>query len=171
MFKRTKPPKHIIFIGEKSETIDYVVDVIKESVKDPKDKTPKYTFNTFEPDFEEDIREEVLKRTDGAIFLINATNTKELSNIKEYIWERFVWNLNTANIPVNIVAYNAEKDIALTAAEIIEAFSLIRLTDRLWNVMEIRENKTDDIFACFQWLDDYIEVIGIKPKALRKKAT
>jgi hypothetical protein len=35
--------------------------------------------------------------------------------------------------------------------------------------MEIHENKKDNIISCFKWLDDYIEVLGIKPKQLRKK--
>ncbi len=169
MFKRTKPPKHILFIGEKSETRDYIVDVIKESVKDPKEKIPTHTFSLEEPDYESGLREALLKKTDGTVFLINSTKTKELSRIKEYLWEYFVWNEATKNIPVLIASYNADKAIALTSSEIIEAYSLIRLTDRLWNVMEIHENKTEDILSCFNWLDDYIEVLGIKPKMLKKK--
>ncbi|MHA1556468.1 MAG: ADP-ribosylation factor-like protein [Candidatus Heimdallarchaeota archaeon] len=169
MFKRTKPPKHILFIGEKSEARDYIIEVIKESVMDPKEKIPTHTFSSEEPEYESGIREALLKKTDGTVFLINSTKTKELSRIKEYLWEYFVWNEATKNIPVLIASYNAEKAIALTSSEIIEAYSLIRLTDRLWNVMEIHENKPEDILSCFSWLDDYIEVLGIKPKVLKKK--
>jgi hypothetical protein len=169
MFKRQKPPKHILFIGEKTETRDYIIDVIKESVRDPKDKTPKFTFTTKEPEFEQDLRSNLLERTDGAIFIVNSAKTSDLSRIKEYLWEMFVWNEDSLNIPALVASFNAEKPIALTSSEIIEAFSLIRLTDRLWNVMEIHENKKDDILSCFKWLDDYIEVLGIKPKQLRKK--
>ena len=170
MFKKQKPPKHILFIGEESETRDYIIEVIKESTKDPKDKTPKFTFSTETPNFEKTVRSNILKKTDGCIFLVNSAKTTELSNIKEYLWEMFVWNPEAENIPVLIGSYNAEKAISLTASEIIEAFSLIRLTDRLWNVMEIKENKKEDILACFTWLDDYIEVLGIKPKIQKKKA-
>jgi hypothetical protein len=169
MFKRQKPPKHILFLGEKSEIRDYIIDVIRESVREPKDKVPKYTFSTKEPIFDQKLQAGLLEKTDGSIFIVNSAKNAELSTIKEYIWEMFVWDENTINIPVLVASYNAEKDIALTSSEIIEAFSLIRLTDRLWNVMEIHENKKEDILACFQWLDDYIEVLGIKPKQLRKK--
>ena len=169
MFKRQKPPKHILFIGAKSETRDYIIDVIKDSVKDEKEKVPKYTFTTREPDFEQSLRSNLLEKTDGTIFLVDASKTSDLSTIKEYLWEMFVWNEQSINIPALIVSFNAEKAIALTSSEIIEAFSLIRLTDRLWNVIGIHENKKDDILSCFQWLDDYIEVLGIKPKQLRKK--
>ena len=171
MFKKQKPPKHILFIGEKSETRDYIIDVIKESTFDPKEKSPLYTFSTEEPDFNQELRSAQLKKTDGTIFLVNSSKMDELSKIKEYIWEMFVWNSESANIPALIASYNAEKAIALTSSEIIEAFSLIRLTDRLWNVMEIHENKKEDILACFNWLDEYIEVLGIKPKVLKKKTS
>lgn len=171
MFKRQKPPKHILFVGEESEIRDYIIEVIKESTLDPKDKVPRYTFTTEAPDFDNDIRTNILKKTDGCVFLINSAKTSELSKLKEYLWEMFVWNPETANIPVVIGSYNAEKAIALTSSEIIEAFSLIRLTDRLWNVMEIKENKQEDILACFNWLDEYIEVLGIKPKVLKKKSS
>ncbi|NHJ05005.1 MAG: hypothetical protein EAX90_09285 [Candidatus Heimdallarchaeota archaeon] len=170
MFKRTKPPKHILFIGEKSEIRDYIINVIKQSVDDPKEKVPSFTFTTEEPNFDEEIREALLKKTDGTIFLVNAAKNEELSKMKEYLWEYYVWNEKSINIPVLVASYNAEKDIALTSSEIIEAYSLIRLTDRLWNVMEIHENKSEDITACFQWLDNYIEILGIKPKVLKKKS-
>ncbi|MHA1125821.1 MAG: ADP-ribosylation factor-like protein [Candidatus Heimdallarchaeota archaeon] len=171
MFKRSKPPKHILFYGEKNEVRDYIIDVIKESVRDPKEKTPAFTFSVEELDFDQEIREALLKRTDGVIFIANATKSEELSRIKEYLWEYFVWNETAINIPVVVAVHNAEKALALTTSEIIEAFSLIRLTDRLWNVMEIKDNKKDDILACFQWLDEYIEVLGIKPKIIKKKKT
>jgi len=171
MFKRPNPPKHILFFGEKNEIRDYIVDVIKESVRDPKEKTPTFTFSVEEPDFDQEIREALLKKTDGVIFIANAVKTEELSRIKEYLWEYFVWNETSVKIPVVIASYNAEKALALTTSEIIEAFSLIRLTDRLWNVMEIKENKKEDILAIFKWLDEYIEVLGIKPKVLKKKTT
>ncbi|NHJ31429.1 MAG: hypothetical protein FK732_01070 [Asgard group archaeon] len=171
MFKKQKPPKHILFIGEKNDTRDYIIDVIRQSVDDPKEKTPKYTFSTEDPDFDRKIRGATLKRTDGTVFIVNSSKMTELSKIKEYLWEMFVWNEVSTNIPVVIASHNAEKAIALTASEIIEAFSLIRLTDRLWNVLEIRENKKDDIIAAFRWLDDYLEVLGIKPKVLKKKST
>ncbi|MFW9922526.1 MAG: ADP-ribosylation factor-like protein [Candidatus Thorarchaeota archaeon] len=171
MFKKTKTPKHLLFIGEKSETRDYIIEVIKNSVENQKDKTPTHTFSTLEINFNEEIRSELLKRTDGAIFLIDAANMEDHSKLKEYLWEYFVWNIEAVNIPVLIMAFNAERALALTSAEIIEAYSLIRLTDRLWNVKEIYENKSEDILACFSWLDDYIEVLGIKPKAIRKKTT
>jgi hypothetical protein len=171
MFKRQKPPKHILFIGEKTETRDYIIDVIKESVREPKEKQPRFTFSTKEPLFDQEIQASILERTDGAIFIVDSSKTTDLSTIKEYLWEMFVWNENTVKIPALIASYNAEKAIALTISEIIEAFSLIRLTDRLWNVMEIRENKSENILSCFKWLDDYIEVLGIKPKQIRKKAS
>ena len=171
MFKKQKPPKHILFIGEKNDTRNYIIDVIKESVEDPKDKVPKYTFSIEEPDFDSEIREATFKKTDGTVFIVNSSKMTELSKIKEYLWEMFVWNEMAINIPVVVASHNAEKAIALTSSEIIEAFSLIRLTDRLWNVLEIRENKKDDILACFRWLDDYVEVLGIKPKVLKKKST
>ena len=69
MFKRSKPPKHILFIGDKNETRDYVIDVIKESVKDPKEKTPAFTFSADEMDFDQEIRDALLKKTDGVIVL------------------------------------------------------------------------------------------------------
>lgn len=169
MFKRTKPPKHILFIGEKTEVRDYIIDVIKDFVKDPKNKTPTHTFSSLELEFDTEIRQELLARTDGAIFVIDAAKMDQHSKMKEYLWEYFVWNENTSNIPALILSYNAEKALALTASEIIEAYSLIRLTDRLWNVMEVKENKKEDITNNFQWLDDYIEVLGIKPKTIRKK--
>ena len=171
MFKKQKPPKHILFIGEKNETRDYIIEVIKQSVEDPKEKTPKYTFSTEDMDFDREIREATLKKTDGAVFIVNSSKMTELSKVKEYLWEMFVWNEVSTNIPVAIASHNAEKAISLTASEIIEAFSLIRLTDRLWNVLEIQENKKEDILACFNWLDEYIEVLGIKPKILKKKST
>ncbi|MBD3189372.1 MAG: hypothetical protein GF308_01950 [Candidatus Heimdallarchaeota archaeon] len=169
MFRRSKPPKHILFVGKESETRDYIIDIIKQEVLDPDDKIPEYTFSTQEPDFSQEIRTALLKKTDGAIFLVNATKMDELSTIKEYLWEFFVWNPNSQNIPILLASYNAERAIALTRSEIIEAFSLIRLTDRLWNIMEIRENSKEDIQACFDWLDNYIEVLGVKPKKLTKK--
>ncbi|MGC9779326.1 MAG: hypothetical protein HZR80_08815 [Candidatus Heimdallarchaeota archaeon] len=171
MFKKQKPPKHILFIGEKTETRDYIIDVIKENALDPKEKTPLYTFSTEEPVFDQELRDALLRKTDGTIFLVNSSKMDELSKIKEYLWEMFVWNNGSVNIPALIASYNAEKAIALTSSEIIEAFSLIRLTDRLWNVMEIHENKKEDILACFNWLDEYIEVLGIKPKVLKKKSS
>ncbi|NHJ48856.1 MAG: hypothetical protein FK733_13815 [Asgard group archaeon] len=171
MFKRQKPPKHILFIGEKTESRDYIIDVIKESVKEPKDKVPKYTFSTKEPIFDQELQVTILERTDGAIFLVDSAKTADLSKMKEYLWEMFVWDENTAKIPALIVSYNADKAIALTTSEIIEAFSLIRLTDRLWNVLEVHENKSENILSCFKWLDDYIEVLGIKQKQIRKKSS
>ena len=116
MFKRTKPPKHILFIGEKTETRDYIKDIIKESVLDPKEKTPSFTFSVEEPNFDDELHESLLKKTDGTIFLINFAKMDEISKMKEYLWENFVWNELTANIPILIAGYNAEKAIALTAS-------------------------------------------------------
>ena len=171
MFKRTKPPKHILFIGKKSETRDYIIEIIKKSIIDPKskEKTPTHTFSILETNFDEELRSDLLKKTDGAMFLVNASDVEEHSRLKEYLWEYFVWNIESANIPIVVASYNAEKALALTTSEIIEAYSLIRLTDRLWNVMEINENKTENIIACFTWLNDYIEILGVKPKIIKKK--
>jgi len=171
MFKRQKPPKHILIISEKNDTRDYIISIIKDEVKEPKEKIPQYTFSIEEPDFDRTIPSSVFKKTDGTLFLVNAAKMEELSKAKEYLWEMFVWNEETANIPILLASYNAEKAIALTKSEIIEAFSLIRLTDRLWNVMEICENKKEDILACLEWLDLYIETLGIKPKVLKKKSS
>ncbi|MEA2071687.1 MAG: ADP-ribosylation factor-like protein [Asgard group archaeon] len=169
MFRKPQPPKYILFIGENNPTIDYIAKVVQKSVEEPDEKVPTYTFTVEEPDFYHDLHPGLLKKTDGAIFLINSTKMDNLSIMKEYLWEHFVWNENARDIPVLIASYHAEKAIALTTSEIIEAFSLIRLTDRLWNVMEIRENKEEDILACFKWLDSYIDVLGVKEKITREK--
>jgi hypothetical protein len=169
MFKRQKTPKHILFLGEKSDTRDYIIEFIKQSKIDPEEKIPEYTFSTRDLDFSEELDEGLLKKTDGLIFIVNAAKAKELSLAKEYFWEYFVWNEESEKIPVVISCYQAEKALALTKSEIIEAFSLIRLTDRFWDVLEIHENKDEHILACLQWLDEYIEILGIKPKVLRTK--
>ena len=72
MFKKQKPPKHILFIGEKNDTRDYIIDIIKQSVEDPKEKTPKYTFNTEDLNLDREIREATLKKTDGTVSGITA---------------------------------------------------------------------------------------------------
>jgi hypothetical protein len=168
MFRRQKPPKHILFIGEKNDTRDYIIELIKQETIDPKAKSPEYTFTTEEINFDREMRKPLLNRTDGAIFFVDTAKTKQLSEIKEFLWEYFVWNQASTNIPVLIASYNAERALALTPSEIIEAFSLIRLTDRLWNVKEIKENKPEDILACFAWLNDYIDILGVKPKEEKK---
>ena len=65
MFKRQKPPKHILFIGEDNEIRNYIIDVIKESVVEPTTKSSKG------------------KEKDKAIFEVTPTKTIQESQFHE----------------------------------------------------------------------------------------
>ena len=97
---------------------------------------------------------------EGIVYLIDATREELIKHERIFFWEKVAWDQNTHNLPIAFCVYNSNLQGALTKGEIIENLSLIRLTDRLWNVFETPE--TDDLLNALEWLRKVIHMGYIK---------
>ncbi len=72
-------------------------------------------------------------------------NDDEISEIRRDFWENFVWRTEDRPIPVAIIIPNTSKYGSLTTAEVTEALSLIRMTDRVYRIFEYNDNVANDV--------------------------
>jgi hypothetical protein len=97
---------------------------------------------------------------EGLIYLIDATKEEMIKHERNYFWEKVIWNSETKNLPIAICAYNSNLQGALSRGELIENLSLIRLTDRLWNLFEAPE--IPNLLEALKWLKRVIHIGHVK---------
>jgi hypothetical protein len=98
---------------------------------------------------------------EGIVYLIDATRDEMIKYERNYLWEKIIWDSETQNLPIAICAYNSDLQGALTRGELIESLSLIRLTDRLWNLFETPD--TPLLIDALNWMKKVIHIGYIKP--------
>ena len=104
---------------------------------------------------------------EGLLYLIDATKEEMIKHERNYFWEKIVWAEETKNLPIAICAYNSELQGALSRGELIENLSLIRLTDRLWNLFEISDENTMN--EVLKWMKQLIHMGYVKSWADKEK--
>ena len=97
---------------------------------------------------------------EGLLYLIDSTKEEMIKHERNYFWEKIVWAEETKNLPIAVCAYNSELQGALSRGELIENLSLIRLTDRLWNLFEI--SNEESMLAVLKWLKQIIHMGYVK---------
>ena len=104
---------------------------------------------------------------EGLLYLIDATKEEMIKHERNYFWEKVVWAEETKNLPIAVCAYNSELQGALSRGELIENLSLIRLTDRLWNLFEI--SNEESMLAVLKWLKQIIHMGYVKTWSEKEK--
>jgi hypothetical protein len=97
---------------------------------------------------------------EGLLYLIDATKEEMIKHERNYFWEKIVWAEETKNLPIAVCAYNSELQGALSRGELIENMSLIRLTDRIWNLFEI--SNEESMLEVLKWLQQIIHMGYVK---------
>lgn len=153
------PEVTILFLGDnnpstrnrtlliKSETSlrEFIID--SSLVELPYALNFKFKYNQFVP-FE------------GLLYFIDSTKEEMIKHERNFLWEKIVWNAETQNLPMAICAYNSNLQGALSRGELIENLSLIRLTDRLWNLFETPD--IPSILEAMKWLKKVIHIGYVK---------
>ncbi|MHA1400647.1 MAG: ADP-ribosylation factor-like protein [Candidatus Heimdallarchaeaceae archaeon] len=118
---------------------DYIID---DSLYElPVDERFKFKPNLFEP-FE------------GILYLIDATQEDMIKHERVFFWEKLMWNEELKEKPVAICAFNSNLQGSLTRGELIESLSLIRVTDRNWQLFEVPN--AEDLLEALNWLKSII---------------
>jgi len=104
---------------------------------------------------------------EGLLYLIDATKEEMIKYERNYFWEKIIWDEALQELPVAVCAYNSDLQGALTRGELIENMSLIRLTDRLWNLFETPD--IDSLIEALKWLKKVIHMGYIKPWAKKEE--
>lgn len=97
----------------------------------------------------------------GAVVNIHVSDD-EIINFRRDFWENFIWKTEKLPIPLAIVIPKTTKYGSLTKAEIYEALSLIRLTDRPFELFESGDNVSREIS---DWLISLAAIIHRKESA------
>ncbi len=104
---------------------------------------------------------------EGILYLIDATKEEMIKHERNYFWEKIVWDEEVEDLPIAVCAYNTDLQGALTRGELIENMSLIRLTDRMWNLFEVPD--VDSLVESLKWMKKVIHMGYIKPWAEKEK--
>ncbi len=87
---------------------------------------------------------------EGILYLIDATDEDMIKHERVFFWEKLMWNENVKGKPIAICAFNSNLQGALTRGDIIESLSLIRVTDRNWQLFDAPE--IDSLLNALDWL-------------------
>ena len=114
--------------------------------------------------------EEHLKSFDAFVYLINAKDLDELKYHRQALWEKIIWNPSTSGRPIVLFLANFSVGL-LTKEELIESFSLVRVTDRIWNVIEgnVEDDNSQGIESIIDQLISYIEIVGLSPETEQRQ--
>ncbi|MHA1686237.1 MAG: ADP-ribosylation factor-like protein [Candidatus Heimdallarchaeaceae archaeon] len=104
---------------------------------------------------------------EGILYLIDASKEENIKNERNYLWEKILWDSATNSIPIAFCAYNSDLQGALARGELIEALSLIRITDRQWNIFETPT--IQDMVNALQWLKQIVHMGYVKSWELKEK--
>jgi hypothetical protein len=104
---------------------------------------------------------------EGILYLIDATKEEMIKHERNYFWEKIIWDEEVENLPIAVCAYNTDLQGALTRGELIENMSLIRLTDRIWNLFEVPD--VDSLIESLKWMKKVIHMGYIKPWEEKEK--
>lgn len=83
-------------------------------------------------------------------------NDEDIAEIRRDFWENFIWKTEAMAIPFALIIPNSNKISSLTKAQIGEAFSLIRLSDRVYKIFEHGEASHLEIM---EWLTDISAIV------------
>jgi len=87
-------------------------------------------------------------RFDGAIINIDIDEDNVTQQRREF-WEHFIWKTSEMPLPVAIVIPSTQGYGSLSKAQVFEYLSLIRLTDRPFELFEYNENVVSEVYG---WL-------------------
>jgi len=135
----------VLLIKSETSLNEYIID--SSLVELPYALNFKFKHNLFVP-FE------------GLVYFIDSTKEEMIKHERNFLWEKIIWNSETQNLPIAICAYNSNLQGALSRGELIENLSLIRLTDRLWNLFETPDVPT--ILDALKWMKRVIHIGHVK---------
>lgn len=95
-----------------------------------------------------------LTNYNGLIINLSIEET-DLKSIRKDFWENFMWKLNEFQIPFALVIPNSNQYGSLTKGQIFESLSLIRLTDRIFEIFEQNENVEKEVI---DWLTNICSI-------------
>ena len=98
---------------------------------------------------------------EGILYLIDATKEELIKYERNFLWEKLLWNEHANSLPIAFCAYNSDLQGALTRGELIENLSLIRITDRVWELFETPS--VEQLVEALYWLRKVIHMGYVKP--------
>lgn len=81
---------------------------------------------------------------DGVVVNIGISDS-EIQDFRKDFWENYIWKTEDNPLVTAIIIPNSNKLGSLTKAQVIESLSLIRLTDRPFEIFEMNETTGVDI--------------------------
>lgn len=143
---------HYLRIGKASKLLDR----IRDNTADKEIEWIQYESSTFK----EFYFGENYKKFDGAIVNL-AINDDNLSSVRRDFWENFIWKTQNYPLVIALVIPDTTQFGTLTRSQVMEGLSLIRLTDRPF---EIFENKTGIEEEITSWLSRMTAIVHKKER-------
>ncbi len=101
---------------------------------------------------------------DGAVVNL-AIDDGNIANVRKDFWENFVWKTEDFPQVFALVIPSSMQYGSLTKAQVMEALSLVRLTDRAFEIFENSEDIAEKIVS---WLTGMTAIVHRKKREIAK---
>ncbi|MHA1911276.1 MAG: hypothetical protein ACTSYA_06245 [Candidatus Kariarchaeaceae archaeon] len=161
-----KKPLLFLLIGQNKELINKLMLSLE-----PASDNIFWDSELLSQSFTDERMAERLKSFDAFVYLIDAKDLDEIKHHRQTLWEKVIWNPSTSERPIVLFLANFSTGL-LTKEELIESFSLIRVTDRLWTVIEgnADDDNSQGIESVIDQLISYIKIVGLSPETEQRQA-
>ncbi|MCG3217521.1 MAG: hypothetical protein KAR35_00860 [Candidatus Heimdallarchaeota archaeon] len=161
-----KKPLIFLLIGKNKE----LINKLKSDLEVASENT-FWDSELLSQSFDDERMEERLKSFDAFVYLIDAKDLDEIKHHRQKLWEKIIWNPSTSGRPIVLFLANFSTGL-LTKEELIESLSLIRVTDRLWDVIEgsSEDDNSQGIESVIDQLKSYVEIVGLSPEMEQREA-
>lgn len=97
---------------------------------------------------------------DGAVVVLNIDD-ENIVDVRRDFWENFIFKTSSNPLPLALIIPRSDKFGSLTRAQVKEALSLIRLTDRPFELFEDGEGIAQQVFI---WLEQICSLVHKKER-------
>ena len=104
---------------------------------------------------------------DAALLNLDISD-ENVTDIRRDFWQEFIWKTQDMPQLLAIVIPNSNSFGSLSRAQVIEALSLIRLTDRPFELFEHGVHSPEDILS---WITSYASIVHRKKREVEEEKT
>ena len=106
---------------------------------------------------------------DAFIYLIDANDLSEIKIHRQILWETIIWSTFSIGRPLVLFLINSASGL-LTKSEIIESLSLVRLTDRVWDIIigQEADANAQGYMDLIDQLEQFLDVVAPSSDPLKK---
>ena len=105
---------------------------------------------------------------DGAVLNVGISDDEILDFRKDF-WENFVWKTEDKPLVTALIIPNSNKLGSLTKAQVIESLSLVRLTDRPFEIFEMNDSTSEDVLNWIMQMSIYVHrKLRVEPETKEK---